>query len=98
MDLQEQLAYGQSAGEILENPVWKDVWTNYEQQILTKLMATPVSAVDDLQKAVQALQLMRNLRAMIEQALVTGKMAEVELRQKTQYEQAREWVKDTIGI
>lgn len=94
MDLQEQLAYGHSAAEILENPVWKDVWTQYEQQITTKLMATPVSDVDALQKAVQALQLMRNLKAMIEQSFQTGRMAEMQLREKSLWERTR----DTIGI
>lgn len=98
MDLQEQLIYGQQAAEILENPVWKDVWQNYEKQIQQALMATPVSDVDALQKAVQALQLMHNLRGMIEQALATGQMADIQLRQKSRLEQAQEWVKDRIGI
>ena len=92
MTLEEQLIYGQQAGEILENPVWKDVWTQYEQQITQALLSTPVNDVDALQKAVQALQLMRNLRAMIEQSLATGKMAEMELRRKSLLERAKEAV------
>ena len=98
MNLEEQLIYGQQAAEILENPVWKDVWSQYEAQITQQLMATPVSDVDALQKAVQALQLMRNLKAMIEQALATGKMADMELRRKSKMEQAKDWIADRIGI
>lgn len=89
MDLQEQLIFGQQAAEILENPVWKDVWTRYESMIQQKLMATPVSDVDALQKAVQALQLMHNLRALIQDALATGKFAELQIREKTLWERAK---------
>jgi hypothetical protein len=98
VDLQEQLIYGQQASEILENPVWKDVWSQYEKQIQQALVQTRVSDVDALQKGIQALQIMSQVKLRIEQALATGKMAEIQIRQKSRMGQAREWSRDHIGI
>lgn len=97
MDLQEQVIYGQQAADILENPVWKDVWSQYEQQLISALKASPVSDVDALQKGMQALQIMGRVRQMIEQALTTGNLAAIEIREKTKLQQAREWLGTRFG-
>lgn len=98
MDLQEQLIFGQQAAEILENPVWKDVWTRYEQQINKALMATPVSDVDALQKGIQALQLMHNLKVMIEQALFSGKLAAIQIREQTLWEKTKAYMTSSDAL
>jgi len=87
MDLQEQLAYGHSAAEILENPVWKDVWTKYEAQILQATLAEKEDRV--ALKGLDRLRTMHSLKALMESALTTGKMAEIQLREKTLWERAK---------
>lgn len=95
MDLQEQLMYGHRAAEILENPVWKDVWQNTEQLILEATLAEKEDRV--ALKGLDRLRTMRILKSQLEQSLATGKMAEIQLREKSKMEQAKDWIATTFG-
>ena len=98
MDLQEQLIYGQRAAEILGNPVWKDVWSQLETQIMDRFSETPVSDVAALQSLAQLKKLSRNLRTSLENALTTGKMAEIQIRERSRAQEMAQAVMSTIGL
>ena len=84
---------GMYAQELLDNPVFKDLWTDFEKQVIGELKRSSPRDADGREKCVLMLQMLDKLKAMIEQSAATGKMARMEIaRKRTMMEQARQWI------
>jgi len=89
----EELVQGQHARELLDNPVFQEIWTNLEQQIVKELKRSSPRDADGREKAILMLQLLEKLKSMIQQSIDTGKMASLEItRKQTLLDQAKQWI------
>lgn len=91
--LDEEQRRGMYAQELLSNPVFMDLWTNFEKQIVRELKASSPRDAAGREKAILLLQLMEKLKAMVQETVYTGKMATITIeRQKSIRERAKEWI------
>lgn len=88
-----ELRRGMHAQELLDNPIFKELWANFEKQVIAELKRSSLRDADGREKCVLMLQMLDKLKSMIEQTVATGKMAKMELtRQRTILEKAQEWI------
>jgi len=93
MSLDDELRRGQYAQELLDNPVYQDIWTDFEKQIVRELKASSPRDAAGREKCILLLQLMEKLRAMVQETVYTGKMAKITIeRDRTLAQRAKEWI------
>ena len=66
------------AKQLLDNPVWQEAWTRYEEN-LRGHMEDPASSDEVVLTAHKALVVLKRVKRHIESTIDTGKMAEMEL-------------------
>ena len=66
------------AKQIVDNPVWQDAWTVYEETLKAHIFE-PKSSDEAVLVARQGILLMKRVKAHIEQAMKTGEMAAIQL-------------------
>lgn len=80
--LESERQRGMHAAELLDNPVFKDIWTQFEQQILQQLKASSPRDAEGREKAVMMLQILAKLEIMVRESASTGQMAQIQLAAK----------------
>lgn len=91
--LADEQRRGRYAQELLDNPVFQDLWTDFEKQIVRELKASSPRDAAGREKAILLLQMLEKLKAMVQETVYTGKMATITLdREKTLVERAKEWI------
>lgn len=84
---------GRYAQELLDNPVFQELWIDFEKQIVRELKGSSPRDAAGREKCILLLQLMEKLRAMVQETVYTGKMATITLeRERTLRERAKEWI------
>lgn len=92
-DLESEAVLGQYAQELLDNPVFQDIWTDFENQIVAELKLSSPRDAEGREKCILMMQLLEKLKAMVEQTAETGKMARIQIeRKRSLSERAREWI------
>ena len=66
------------ARQVIDNPVWQDAWTRYEETLKAHMLE-PKSTDETVLVARQGILLMKRVRTHIEKAMETGKLAELQL-------------------
>lgn len=95
MSLELEVDRGQYARDLLENPIFQEIWTNYEKQIVAGLKSCKPSDADAREKGVQMLVLLDNLKAMIQDTANTGTMAIIQLESKSRWEKIQDAIRAT---
>lgn len=80
--LESERQRGQYAADLLDNQVFKDIWTNFEQQILQQLKASSPRDAEGREKAVLMLQILSRLEHMVRETAASGQMAQIQLATK----------------
>lgn len=66
------------AQQILENPIWQEAWEGYSSNLRAH-MESAASSDDVVLEAHKALVVLKRVRKHIEQAVETGRMADLQL-------------------
>ena len=91
--LENERQRGRWAAELLDNEIFKDIWTNFEQQIVEQLKASSPRDAEGREKAVLMLQILAKLKGMVEQSAASGQMAQIQLeRKESRLRQAMGWI------
>lgn len=90
--LEQEIQRAQHAKDLLDNPLYKDTWKAYEQEILQQLKTCSPRDAEGLQKAVMLLQIMAKFQHMVQQTVETGKLAQMQVQRKTLRQVAAEWI------
>lgn len=89
MSLEVERERGQNARDMLSNPLFEEVWTNLERQYITALKALNRSDADGLLQTRIALVVLDKLKQHFQDAADTGKMAAIQLEEKSRWERVR---------
>lgn len=90
--LYDEARRGEYAAELLNNPVFQDVWSQFETQIMRELKASSPRDADGREKCILMLQILEKLRKMIEDTAYSGKMANMMIERKSAAQKVREWI------
>ncbi len=86
---------GARARQILENPLFREAWTEVERSLLEKIVAVPVPDKGGQEHELKLMVLvLRMVRTRIEKWAQTGSLAEREL---SNWEKAKQRIKRSIG-
>ena len=89
----DEMVRGQHGRELLDNPVFQTLWTDFENQIVRELKRSSPRDADGREKAVLMMQMLEKIKAMVQETVNTGKMAAIQIQsKKTLAEQARQWI------
>lgn len=80
--LEERLYQGNRAREILENEAFINAWADIEKDVIEQWTSSPARDAEGRERLWTYLQMLRKLRAQIQQTLETGQLATVELQHK----------------
>lgn len=93
MNLEDEVRRGQYGRDLLDNPVFQEIWTSYEQQVVQALKDGSPRDAEGREKAVMLLQILAKLRTLIEETVDTGRLAQLEIeRKQTKAEQWKAWL------
>ena len=83
MDAIEEKRLAMSAQEVLDNPAYKQAWSNIRDGIINAMNQSPMGDEHTHSKLVLALQIANKLNKQIEVMLQTGKMADLKLEEES---------------
>lgn len=90
--LYDEARRGEYAAELLNNPVFKDVWSQFETQIVRELKNSSPRDAEGREKCILMLQLLEKLRRMVEETAYSGKMANMMMERRSAAQRVREWI------
>ena len=85
MDLEKDQRSGGDAAFILNHDIYKNAWTSFEEGLSAQRKAVGIKDTDMHTRLIMAEQVMHIVRKYIENVMNTGKMAELQLRQKPRW-------------
>ena len=85
MDLEKDQRSGGDAAFILNHDIYKNAWTSFEGGLSAQRKAVGIKDTDMHTRLIMAEQVMHIVRKYIENVMNTGKMAELQLRQKPRW-------------
>ena len=92
MTPEKRIYDGNRAREILENPLFDQVFTDIEAEIINQWKSSPARAEADREKLWTYLSMLQKVRQTIQTALETGKLEMMELEhKKTMLDRLTSW-------
>lgn len=89
MTLEVERERGQQGRDLLSNPLFEEVWSNLERQYITALKALNRNDADGLLQTRIALVVLDKLKQHFQEAADTGKMAAIQLEEKSRWNKVR---------
>lgn len=74
----QEIRDGRSAQILLDNPLFKDAFTQIESGLIEKMAIVPMADIDTQHELVLSLQLIRKLKKQFVTVVETGKMAQIQ--------------------
>lgn len=75
----KEIKRGEEARQVLENPLYQDAFREYEAQIREKWEDTAVRDTEDRELLWMMLQVVKRVRADLEEVMQTGRIASIDL-------------------
>ncbi|HEY6021527.1 MAG TPA: hypothetical protein VIY48_16985 [Candidatus Paceibacterota bacterium] len=85
MSLENELHRAESARQFLESPLVKDAFSEIEKDIIDRIALCPVADSVVREKLCMMLSMSRMFKAVFESHVQTGKMADLQLREKKRF-------------
>lgn len=93
MTLNQRLALGDRAREVIENEAFIAAFDATEKEVIEQWMNSPARDQAGRESLWQYLSMLRKVKANLQTTLETGKLAQLELRhQRTMADKARGWL------
>ena len=80
--LTRELANGQHAADLLNNPLFEEIWTNYRNLLVQALESTDQRDEAALLKINMTIFLLAKLKASVLDTVATGKMARIQMESR----------------
>jgi len=95
MTLEQRLHAGSRAKEVLDNEVFSGAFNEIEQDLIEQWTASPARDAEGREKLWTCLQMLRRVRAQLEQTMTTGQLAQLELQHRQGLvSKVRRWLPD----
>ena len=85
MNLNDEIQASQDAKMVLDSPAYQKAWKEIREGIISAMNAAPMGDEKTHNKLVISLQIVNKLQKQLENALVTGKMAEIQLDEQSKF-------------
>jgi hypothetical protein len=82
LDRGEELERGNSAEQVLTNPIFNEAWVMLEAELVKTLRDAPFDDIDGLKNVKITLRLLERLKSVFIETMQTGKMAALQLSDK----------------
>jgi hypothetical protein len=82
MTPEQELSRSYEVQIILDNPIYKEAWTQIRDGIINAMNQSPIGDEKTHTKLVMALQIVNKLQGIMQNTMTTGKMAQIKLDEK----------------
>jgi len=83
--LEQERIDGEAARQLLNNPIFKRLWQEAEQDILAQMQAVEMRDTDMHTKLIFALKIFHQMKRHVERTLETGEMATLQLNEPNKH-------------
>ena len=82
MEIQDEVVKGGDAERLLENPIFKDSFVTVRENIVNSMARSPLGDTQTHHNLVIALQVLDQIEKALKDVINTGKMAELQIKEK----------------